>query len=53
LRRQGFTLRMIAAAERDGLVHLDLSAGRVAVRPRAGGAHDPGGSLAPRAAAGS
>jgi|tagenome__1003787_1003787.scaffolds.fasta_scaffold20825616_1 hypothetical protein len=33
LRRQGFTLRMVAAAERDGLVDLDLAAGRVAVRP--------------------
>jgi hypothetical protein len=33
LRRQGFTLRMLAAAERDGLVDLDLGAGRVAVRP--------------------
>lgn len=34
LRRQGFTLRMLAVAERDGLVDLDLPAGRVAVRPR-------------------
>ena len=33
LRRHGFTLRMLAAAERDGLVNLDLLAGRVAVRP--------------------
>jgi hypothetical protein len=33
LRRHGFTLRMVAAAERDGLVDLDLPAGRVAVRP--------------------
>ena len=33
LRRRGFTLRMVAAAERDGLVDLDLRAGRVAVRP--------------------
>jgi hypothetical protein len=33
LRRHGFTLRMVAAAERDGLVVLDLPAGRVAVRP--------------------
>jgi len=32
LRRRGFTLRMVAAAERDGLVVLDLPAGRVAVR---------------------
>jgi hypothetical protein len=32
LRRQGFTLRMVAAAERDGLVDLDLCAGRVAIR---------------------
>ena len=36
LRRHGFTLRMVAAAERDGLVDLDLTAGRVAVRPRVG-----------------
>jgi hypothetical protein len=33
LRRRGFTLRMLAKAERDGLVELDLPAGRVAVRP--------------------
>ena len=33
LRRHGFTLRMVVAAERDGLVDLDLGAGRVAVRP--------------------
>lgn len=32
LRRQGFTLRMLVKAERDGLVDLDLPAGRVAVR---------------------
>jgi hypothetical protein len=32
LRRQGFTLRMVAAAERDGLIDVDLRAGRVAVR---------------------
>ena len=32
-RRHGFTLRMLAAAERDGLVDLDLDTGRVAVRP--------------------
>jgi hypothetical protein len=32
LRRHGFTLRMVAAAERDGLVELDLPTGRVAVR---------------------
>ncbi len=38
LRRQGFTLRMVAAAERDGLVNLDLRAGRVAVRPATGAA---------------
>ena len=31
LRRHGFTLRMVAAAERDGLVDLDLPAGRVVV----------------------
>jgi hypothetical protein len=33
LRRHGFTLRMVAAAERDGFVDLDLPAGRVALRP--------------------
>jgi ribosomal protein L34 len=32
LRRHGFTLRMVAA-EREGLVELDLPAGRVTVRP--------------------
>ena len=32
LRRHGFTLRLVAAAERAGLVELDLPAGRVAVR---------------------
>jgi hypothetical protein len=32
LRRQGFTLRMVAAAAREGLVDLDLPAGRVAIR---------------------
>jgi hypothetical protein len=31
LQRQRFTLRMIAAAERDGLVEIDLEAGTVAV----------------------
>jgi hypothetical protein len=36
LRRHGFTLRMVAAAERDGLVDVDLPAGRVAVRPGIG-----------------
>jgi hypothetical protein len=33
LRRAGFTLRLVAAAERDGVVDVDLRAGRVAVRP--------------------
>jgi len=33
LRRQRFTLRMIADAERDGLLELDLRAGRVALHP--------------------
>jgi hypothetical protein len=33
LLRRGFTLRVVAAAERDGLVDVDLLAGRVAVRP--------------------
>jgi hypothetical protein len=32
LLRRGFTLRMVAAAERDGVVDVDLPAGRVAVR---------------------
>jgi hypothetical protein len=32
LRRHRFTLRMIAAAERDGLVAVDLETGRVTVR---------------------
>ena len=46
LRRQRFTLRMIAEAERDGLLELDLRAGRVALRAgsepceRAGGGRD-------------
>ena len=31
--RRGFALRIVAAAERDGLVDVDLLAGRVAVRP--------------------
>lgn len=35
LRRERFTLRMIADAERDGLVELDLRAGRVALHPLA------------------
>jgi hypothetical protein len=33
LRRHRFTLRMIAVAERDGLVDVDLRTGRVAIRP--------------------
>ena len=38
LRRQRFTLRLIAAAERDGLVEVDLSTGTVAARlPRPSG----------------
>jgi len=32
LLRRGFTLRMVAAAERDGVVDVDLPAGRIAVR---------------------
>ena len=32
LRRQRFTLRMIAAAERDGLIDVDLASGTVVVR---------------------
>jgi hypothetical protein len=36
LRQHGFTLRMLAAAERKGLIDLDLTAGRVAVRPESG-----------------
>ena len=35
LRRQRFSLRMIADAERAGLVELDLRAGRVALHPLA------------------
>ncbi len=35
LRRQRFTLRMITEAERQGLVDLDLVAGRVAIRSAA------------------
>jgi hypothetical protein len=31
-RQHGFTLRVIAAAERDGLIAVDLEAGTVAVR---------------------
>jgi hypothetical protein len=33
LLRRGFTLRMVAAAERDGVVDVDLPAGRIAVLP--------------------
>jgi hypothetical protein len=46
LRRQRFTLRMVAAAERDGLVDVDLLTGKVvtrfagAVRRAAAGADD-------------
>jgi hypothetical protein len=32
LRREGFTLRLVAAAERDGVVDVDLDAGRVVSR---------------------
>ena len=32
LRRQGFTLRIVAVAEREGVVEMDLRSGRVAVR---------------------
>jgi hypothetical protein len=32
LRREGFTLRLVAAAERDGIVDVDLRTGRVVVR---------------------
>jgi hypothetical protein len=32
LKRQRFTLRMIAAAEREGLLSVDLDAGRVSMR---------------------
>jgi hypothetical protein len=38
LRRQGFTLRMVVAAQRAGVVDVDLQAGRVAVRPAIEGA---------------
>jgi hypothetical protein len=34
LRREGFTLRLVAAAKKAGVVDVDLSAGRVVVRPR-------------------
>jgi hypothetical protein len=34
LRRQGFTLRMVAAAERDGVVDVDYRVGQVRVRAR-------------------
>jgi len=46
LRRQGFTLRMIVAAERDGLVDLDLGAGWVGVRPGVGEAQRRGAGTA-------
>jgi hypothetical protein len=32
LRREGFTLRLLTAAERDGVVEVDLLAGRILVR---------------------
>jgi hypothetical protein len=35
LRRQRFTLRMLAAAQREGLVDLDLLTGKVVARDRA------------------
>lgn len=38
LRREGFTLRLVMAAERDGAVDVDLPAGRVVVRPAT---HEP------------
>jgi hypothetical protein len=43
LLRRGFTLRIVAAAERDGLVEVDLQAGRVAVRRGLEAATVPGG----------
>ncbi|WP_369131819.1 hypothetical protein [Modestobacter sp. I12A-02662] len=36
LRRHRFTLRVVAAAQRDGLLDVDLVTGRVALRPAAG-----------------
>jgi len=36
LRRNRFTLRTVAAAQREGLVEVDLVAGRVALRPTPG-----------------
>lgn len=33
LRREGFTLRLVAAAEKAGMVDVDLREGRVVVRP--------------------
>jgi hypothetical protein len=53
LRRRGFTLRMVVAAERDGLVDLDLRAGRVVIRQETGGEHTgTGDAFAPTAASG-
>jgi hypothetical protein len=43
LRREGFTLRLLAAAERDGIVDLDLQTGRVVVRASPGGSRPSGG----------
>ena len=41
LRRQRFTLRMVAAAERDGLVAVDLETGTVTVHPVDGWGRSP------------
>jgi hypothetical protein len=38
LRQHRFTLRVVAAAQKDGLVHLDLVAGRVVLRGQGPGA---------------
>ncbi len=38
LRQHRFTLRVVAAAQKDGLVHLDLVAGRVVLRGQVPGA---------------
>ena len=48
LRRQRFSLRMIADAERAGLVELDLRAGRVALHPAARTYDEHGGDRGTR-----
>jgi hypothetical protein len=41
LRSQRFTLRMVTAAEKDGLVEVDLVSGRIALRSDAAGREGP------------